>query len=227
MANLDLVLHGDVSKELAFITENVINFFKENDITEWSDFVYGYEYDYDGHDSFCGRIEDGASKIVMIPMDKDYVIKIPFYGQEDEDEAIPFMGAVSPAIDTNESNDYCALEEVIYNEAVEWGIEDFFVPTVFIGDVLGVPIYVQTRITNTRHMTAKENTFKYASIKGSNMLDPDIGAQLVEFYALEHIEKLLQFFRVYDVNDVSNFRNGGFDPKFGRHVFWDYAGFRD
>lgn len=226
MANLDLVLHGNVTEELAFIHKSVTCFFDSYGIDEWQDFVYGYDISIP--DDFCGDVQDGATKVVMIPDSKDYVIKIPFYGQVDDcDIAVPFMGAVSPMIETDEPNNYCALEEAIYDEAVKWGIEKFFVPTVFVGDVRGVPIYVQTRITNIRHKTADENTFKYASVKGSEEFDCSVGAQLVEFYTLELVEKLLQFFKAYAINDVDNFRNGGFVPKFGRHVFWDYAGFRD
>lgn len=217
----------DVGGTFDFITKAVIDFFKENEVQEWKDFYYGTEVDC--ADSFDGYVEDGASKVVLIPDNVSYVIKIPFYGEcgWDEGEVYPYMGAVSPLIETDEPNNYCALESAIYLEAMDWGIEKFFVPTVYIGDVFGVPIYVQTRIKNVRHMTDKENTFKYASIKGSDEFDSDVGAQLVEFYSLEEVETLLRFLKSYHINDVDNFRNGGYDPSYKRHVFWDYAGFNN
>lgn len=227
MTLLEEVLGSEnITSTLDFITKTVIDFFKENEVQEWKDFYYGPKIDR--ADSFNGQVKNGASKVVLIPDNTSYVIKIPFYGISGYDEEVcPYMGAVSPLIETEEPNDYCALESAIYLEAMDWGLENFFVPTVYVGDVFGVPIYVQTRIKNIRHMTDKENTFKYASIKGSEEFDSDVGAQLVEFYSLEEVETLLRFLKSYRINDVDNFRNGGYDPSYKRHVFWDYAGFNN
>lgn len=226
MTTLELILQGDVAKEYDFIGESAMNFFDAHGVQSWQEFGYGYDVTIP--ENFNGDVCEGATKVVLIPDGKNYVIKIPFYGEyDDDDNMVPFMGATSSALEESEPNNYCNFEADIYSEAVTWGIEDFFVPTAYVCEIYGVPIYVQTRITNTKHTTTKENTFKYASIAGSYEFDCAVGARLVEFYTLENIETFLQFLKVYDLNDLDNFRNGGFDPKFGRHVFWDYAGYRN
>ena len=211
---------------MKIITNIVTNFFEENGIESWEGFCYGDDFDgaADGYE-----IRTGASKVVLLPDGAQYVIKIPYYGQLDDYDgtSIPYNGAWVPHIEIDNTNDYCELEAAIYDEAVEWDLQDFFVPTIWVCDIGHVPIYVQPRIQSIYRRAAKENTYKYASIKGSNEFDSDVGASLVEFYTLPHIEKLLEFFKYYQINDVDNYRNGGYDIQLQRHVFWDYAGFRD
>jgi hypothetical protein len=223
VAILDMIITKD-AKEVIINTVN--NFFEENGIESWEGFCYGDDFDgeADGYE-----IRTGASKVVLIPYGAEYVIKIPYYGQLDDWDGSPiaYEGAWVSEIDTDNTNDYCELEAAVYDEAVEWGVEDFFVPTTWFCDIGHIPIYVQPRVQPSRHKTAEDNTYKYASIKGSDEFDTDVGASLVEFYTLPHIEKLLQFLKYYHINDVDNFRNGGFDNVTKRHVFWDYAGFRD
>lgn len=223
VVSADLIITKD---DMATIVNIVTNFFDNNGIESWEGFCYG-----DDFDGAAGsyEIRTGASKVVFIPDGAQYVIKIPYYGQTDDwdGNSIPYQGAFSPEIDTDNTNDYCELEAAIYDEAVDWGLQDFFVPTTWICDIRCVPIYVQPRVQPLYRKTTEDNTYKYASIKGSDEFDSDVGASLVEFYTLPHIEKLLQFLKYYQINDVDNFRNGGFDNVTKRHVFWDYAGFRD
>ena len=223
VASADLIITKD---DMATIVDIVTKFFEDNGIESWEGFCYGDDFDgaADGYE-----VRTGASKVVFIPDGARYVIKIPYYGQVDDwdGNSVPYQGAFSPEIDTENTNDYCELEAAIYDEAVDWGLQDFFVPTTWVCDIGHIPVYVQPRIHPIRHRPTEENTFKYASVKGSDEFDSDVGACLVDFYALPHIEKLLEFFKFYRINDVDNFRNGGYDTGLQRHVFWDYAGFQE
>lgn len=223
MVSTDLIITKD---DMKIITDIVTNFFEENGIESWEGFCYGDDFDgaADGYE-----IRTGASKVVLLPDGARYVIKIPYYGQLDDYDgtSIPYNGAYVSNIEIDNTNDYCELEAAIYDEAVEWDLQDFFVPTTWVCDIEHIPIYVQPRIQSIYRKAAEENTYKYASIKGSDEFDSNVGASLVEFYTLPHIEKLLAFFKYYEINDVDNYRNGGYDLRLKRHVFWDYAGFRD
>ena len=223
MAVLDLIITKDVKENIV----NIVNdFFDANGVESWEGFCYGDDFDAGELDyDIC----TGASKVVLLPVGAKYVIKIPYYGQLDDwdGSSVAYEGAYVPNIEVDNTNDYCELEAAIYDEAVEWGVEDFFVPTTWLCDIGHIPIYVQPRVQTLFHRPAEDNTYKYASIKGSDEFDTDVGACLVEFYTLPHIEKLLKFLKHYEINDVDNFRNSGYDSVSGRHVFWDYAGFRD
>lgn len=226
MTLLDKVLIHEKAGVEGSIHVIVNDFCESNNITCWEDLCYGEDYsanlDY--------MIDSGATKVVLIPMDASFVIKIPFFGEKDWDwdnGPIPYMGAYAPGLEEVEPNNYCELEAELYKEAVKWELEKFFVPTVFFGDICGLPVYIQPRIYQTKRLVAKDSVYKYASIKGSSEFDTDVGANLVEFYSLSDIERLLRFFKHYKIDDVDNFRNSGYDRISGRYVFWDYAGFKD
>lgn len=124
------------------LAESVLSIFKDcifdGELTEYSfeekilkhlpkDFNYDYNY--------------GATKIVFILPDKNFVIKIPFSGCE-----VKFTGAQSP-MRTEEGEedewDYCQVECDIYALAEEEAVEDFFAKTECIGFIHDYPIYVQ------------------------------------------------------------------------------------
>jgi hypothetical protein len=110
---------------------------------------------------------NGVTKGVIIPLMCNFVIKIPFYGEEDcsgyedglEDyeeiqarygddwssrvpifEVYPFSGAWS-----DEGWNYCEAEARMYKGAEEEGLEYLFAKTEKIGEVCGWPVYCQDR----------------------------------------------------------------------------------
>ena len=103
----------------------------------------------------------GASKAVFDNPKKDYVIKIPFNGGEqeysseysDEDGEICYGSEyrfekfeyADHDSGVGSSWDYCEQEEIIYNRAVALGIGDMFAGTVKIADVHNYPIYASER----------------------------------------------------------------------------------
>lgn len=83
----------------------------------------------------------GATKLVLTPMNADFVIKIPFRGEIWGDSGyVDFENADEP-----DGWDYCKVETLQYKKAEEAGLEQFFAKTELIGYVNDYPIYIQQK----------------------------------------------------------------------------------
>lgn len=140
------------------------------------DYYFGSNFTADDVDMIRGAVEgvnpayrvtNGASKCVIIPDDRNYVIKIPFTGdssdeiyEKDEEfydyccengfdyEACPYdKWEFENAGNSQNGWDYCLRETEIYNAAKDCGIEQFFAKTIHIGDYHHHPIYIQEKCT--------------------------------------------------------------------------------
>ena len=88
-------------------------------------------------------LASGVSKVAIIPKEKNYVIKIPYYGKYRKSNGIkcfdPYFSSIS------KSGDYCKSEEIIYNKAKANGLGTFFAEIEQIGKIKSIPIYVQRK----------------------------------------------------------------------------------
>ena len=88
-------------------------------------------------------LASGVSKVAIIPKEKNYVIKIPYYGKYRKSNGIkcfdPYFSSIS------KSSDYCKSEEIIYNKAKANGLDTFFAEIEQIGKIKSIPIYVQQK----------------------------------------------------------------------------------
>ena len=88
-------------------------------------------------------LASGVSKVAIIPKEKNYVIKIPYYGKYRKSNGIkcfdPYFSSIS------KSSDYCKSEEIIYNKAKANGLDTFFAEIEQIGKKKSIPIYVQRK----------------------------------------------------------------------------------
>ena len=88
-------------------------------------------------------LASGVSKVAIIPKEKNYVIKIPYYGKYRKSNGIkcfdPYFSSIS------KSSDYCKSEEIIYNKAKANGLDAFFAEIEQIGKIKSTPIYVQRK----------------------------------------------------------------------------------
>lgn len=82
--------------------------------------------------------DTGATKGVLIFPNLDFVIKIPFTYTEDDEE---FCGAD----DSGEGWNYCEVEEIKYQRAETFGVNNCFAKTVLVGNIKGYPIYAQEK----------------------------------------------------------------------------------
>lgn len=108
------------------------------------------------------NVESGISKIVIVPQNLPFVIKIPFNGQflwddEDEEYFSPYYNARPDG-----SYDYCARELALIERAeyFGWG---FMVPHAeYLTHVCGRPVYIQEKVRCGAHGQTSENSLKCA-----------------------------------------------------------------
>lgn len=237
MDRLKYVLQGDDANKYHFIYDVVYNYLEANGIEGWEGFCYGDEvFNISEEYRDIVTIRDGATKVVLVFNKENFVIKIPYYGDyDDSGYTCPYQGGRNLVLDDLgyefEGNDYCELESALYEEAVECGVEDFFSPTVFFGRISGIPIYIQKKVNANPYMVmqkpSNEELYTYASINNSGEFDSFFGVMLLRSYPIEQVKRFFQFVKKYNINDMDNYRNGGFDIKLGRWIFWDYCGFQE
>ena len=107
--------------------------------------------DYDNIPCCC---QTGASKLVIIPRDKNYVIKLPFTNAYD------IMRDGTYKIYSKTAYDICEYENQLRDEASE-AVRELLVPNIYIGTYNGtVPVYVQKKIDATCEDYFNEESFK-------------------------------------------------------------------
>ena len=151
-----------------YYTKEVFKLFDE------IDYYFGANFTIDDVSILNGLINDvypeyevstGASKCVIIPNDKNYIIKIPFTGEGSdeiyENDSEYYDYCQEYGIDYSEcpydrwvfenaSNsqngwDYCLKEAEVYKAAEDAGLEKYFAKTVYIGDYCNHPLYIQEK----------------------------------------------------------------------------------
>lgn len=136
------------NKEILKIFENCIfdEELTENNFYEKILYQLPHNFNYD--------YAYGATKLVILPEDKNYVIKIPFsgffdsiYDEETDDyfeEFSPFKGA-NQRLDGYIQWDYCEEESQRFSLAKKEKLNYLFAETKYIGSVSKYPIYIQEK----------------------------------------------------------------------------------
>ena len=194
-------------------------------------------------------IANGVSKVVIIPRNSAYVIKIPLFGSwyypeeynEENDEYCidyenpyfdEYTGAYYEDAEIDCSN-YCELEEYLYNFTVENGVSDMFAKTEFFGRAKsGRPIYISEKCKNfwwgDREPSDASKTLvkdkRDSRTPGWSRMDSMITALFVDDYGVERAEKLFQFLSDFNISDLHN-DNVMISEKTGKIVITDYSGF--
>ena len=157
-------------------------------------------------------VRAGATKMVFIPKEGDYVYKVSTKRCEYFEDA-------------------CAQEAENYQLAKEYGLEQFFISTYYWGSYLGYDIYRQKKIAANGD---KINTKEYRT-SGSYYMDEHEGKHLwhyfdesslgaiIGYYGVDIAEKLISFVIEYDINDLTSY-NCTIDDN-GEVKFFDYAGY--
>lgn len=215
-----------ISECIAHVQELVGVWMKDNEIHSWEDIISPYEFDVADPD-YNFQVRTGATKIVLVPDDTSYVIKVPFIGEDFWDS----MGShyFNGGDRSNDGYDYCGHEAYLYDQAKIFGCDQFFVPTIHLITIENIPVYIQTKINYTDHQAtpSNEDTYRYASIKNSDVLIPEVGARLLEYYSMSEVASFLGFIKAFEINDLEVARNGEYVEAFGRYVFWDYSGYKE
>ena len=211
--------------------------------------LYCDDWDSDGHCYdifFDNRVEEiacGASKAVLFLKDfKDYVVKVPFYGygyrDEDEEEICRFSGA-GCHININSKDwdasddDYCAVEALIYDYAVECGVDHFLAGTTYLCHANGVEVYISERIEPDTCLSSRFSEESDESWGDAVALSSDDASAryftrdylsiLINQYGLDETIKFCHF--IADVG-CSDFHSGNWGVgNDGRIKILDYSGY--
>lgn len=218
--------------EDGFFTEDFVDYFIAN-IGEDKEFNY----------------DTGATKCIIIPEGKDYVIKIPFNGVKSCCEDCEYCGdpydCDLPKCPITSfyggggrySDNYCELEREIYNKIIEDYPEfkDFFLPLEWITDIDDYPIYIQAKAEVHGKVYWKRKSSISAesqSIVKSNEVEecnaPNVWlAQCLEDLGnnIEKYNKFVEMLKKLKITGDLHNDNVGY---YNNHaVILDYAGYHD
>lgn len=161
--------------------------------------------------------EAGVSKVVIIPSEGEYVIKIDL---DSYDGGIEFSESYS---DTETRYSFLAEKA---------GLGDVFVKTFYWGDYLGRSVYLQEKVEfdylrRERYDGIASKTLEKLSNKSEKArkkceMSAALTSALYNYYGEEKFEAILSFLLENRINDLHN-GNWGFIGE--RPVIFDYSGF--
>jgi hypothetical protein len=227
--------------------------------------LYDYEregiFDYDDGDfvSCCnyvdyagGELATGASKVVYMPPQADFVVKVPITGSiqsvydEDTDE---YLEDDEEIYDGFRTSSYCEDEMFLYEEAKVLGINEFFPEIMEIETILEEKVFAQEKVTplyavvdlDILNSKIKDEIDSKAKLQSKdvrqselkwfddNMLgylsqvtNREIIFALIEQYGIDKVRKLNTLCKLHGINDIED-RNVGVN-KNGKIVIFDYSG---
>ena len=169
----------------------------------------------------------GASKLVIIPKDEKYVIKIPFEGYTEDGEFYNFGNA---NWDVHRFWDYCLTEVLTYNNAKNNKVEKILAKTKLIGEVEPYhPIYVQERAVTYENIEDDKvinNDFLMSKVrkicftKKYRAFNLDWITDIYNYYGEKNFDKIMQF--ITSIGDLHD-DNVGYIGS--RPVILDYSDF--
>lgn len=214
---------------MTFNKDEILNLFK--------DFNFSNGFDDSKIDSFAAYLlnknlsfsyDFGTTKAVIIPKDKDYVIKIPFQGYYDLKDNFHFFTKAS----LENHWDYCKVEMERYKQVSENILKECFAETIFIGYINDYPIYIQERCipfnaTNKKTKEERKSMQSYLNncISGQTCLNANWCIDFVNYYGKERFENFIIFIECFDWSDDLSWDNVGY--KAGRPIVIDFAGYRE
>lgn len=172
---------------------------------------------------FRFHFENGCTRLVIIPYDYDFVIKIPFCG---DPHILKEVTSYNDGI-----WNFCELELGNYLEAKSRGYEDYFLPIRFIGlTASGYPIYVQEKglplsenWSLSSSSVSEDFIMDYESASGREAFCESWQASLYEYVGQETYDDVIDFIEFLAINDLHS-GNVGYSLS-GCPVLIDYAGY--
>lgn len=246
-------------------SKNELIEFVENKFKSFSNFDRSYystywmnedEEDYeDAYEGLYSVLDDvdwiahGVTKLVIAFNDEpDYVFKIPFHGgkmvdwQEDpcdyvdKDYTYLYSHANKYRGEFLSNWDYCQVEEYVYNQSVEWEVEDLFANTFFLIQDWGATdrpfrVYASQKIetpgfyrtSKTTSDKSRKEAFNICKRSREYRISDGMLAAFVEDYGYGVASQFFDFITALDVRDLHG-DNVGFDSN--SHVkILDYSSF--
>lgn len=167
----------------------------------------------------------GASKLVIIDEESDWVIKLSY--------------DCSPDVDEGMESDYCRRELYNYKKACEEGVDKFFAEIHMIGKVDGIEVYLQEKLKvddgveedvdqifrdyvyslDESYYDEIEDDDERESILADDVYEMDEGERIEAIFGFE--ERLITFIENNDINDL---HSGNFGYRGADLVIMDYSG---
>lgn len=167
----------------------------------------------------------GASKLVIVDEESDWVIKLSFDCSVDVDEGM--------------ESDYCKRELYNYEKACEEGVEKFFAEICMVGEVDGIEVYLQEKLKvddgvekdvdqifrdyvynlDESYYDDIEDEDERSAILTDDVYDMDEGERIEAIFGFD--ERLITFIENNDINDL---HSGNFGYRGADLVIMDYSG---
>lgn len=208
---------------------NSIDFLSDSDDAEYSE---GFSYIYEQVDE---EIRTGVSKVVIIPHDSSYVLKIPYRGARDGENSWDFHYAGNKIRDW----DYCETEAEIYDAFKAEGLECFLAKTVRYGkDATGYPLYIQEKCitsydyedpdSNYTYDDTERKTFRSMFACGIAVANNTWNMKAIMYYGVEKYIRFMQLCldRFPDVLNDLHSENYGYRTD-GSPVLIDFSSWND
>ena len=155
-----------------------------------------------------------------------------YYEEDPSNIFEPFHGAVLNGEMIENDWNYCELEHKISEYAAEEGLGDLFVPTEFLFNYNGYPIYVQKKceIEHNFDLSSYSCTEEDKIISNETLPHHCLGylegtswlATALKEYGKEKIDALIDFIIEYNLSDLRDENRGLYN---GKPVLVDYCGF--
>ncbi len=172
------------------------------------------------------RFACGASKIVIIDEESDWVTKISF--------------DCSAELDDDMELDYCKRELYNYKAACEKGLDKFFAEIHKVGEVNGIDVYLQEKVRvdegveeevdeifrqyvyagDENYYDEFEDEDERRAILEDGVSDMDAGEKIEAIFGFN--EELINFVEDYDINDL---HSGNYGYRGGELVIIDFSGY--
>ena len=177
------------------------------------------------------------SKAEMVELTNEFIEEHPM-PEDDERYYYDLYGANNIDLEGAEEflseTDYCALETVIYELAVDEGLGAYFAEEGVLGEIDNTPIYYQTRCVPMRDMDINYNShenLRKSDIASTFCRKNDIGcfneiwiADFIECYGEAELIRLNKFLDKYEIGDL---RTANIGYLAGAPILFDYSGYRD
>lgn len=178
----------------------------------------------------------GVSKGVIVPKDYNWVIKIPFYGCEEEAYNYDYSGK-SCYCNANSNPihnwDYCFTEVNFYKAAKSSGLHQVFCKEKYIGSIDNCPIYIQQKASSIGDLRqnkeytppkedSKDKTKSKIKEKNYGLFDLDWQTDACLYYGEKYFIKLMKFLRESCIKDLHK-DNIGYIGK--QPVIFDFSDF--
>lgn len=187
----------------------------------------------------------GATKVVIRPVNADYVIKLNITGTYLTEEECEIAGLKYPYIDRHSSYDTLDYENAIYEELPD-ELRSIIKPNIYLGEYCGISIYIQEKIKYTYQEDSYSAEIRFSEIsdnkkdfiktvltkskpagwsKNSTLFPEEFVADMVSKFGEKKTEKILMQLKDSCIYDL-NFYNFGYDKE-GFPCLFDIGGFQE